>query len=121
LIGIAKTAKVYPRSEGRAPRSHTAPRNPPDFFCFTTEALKIAADVIISSPLPDNEKGAALLVMVPTKAALSQLCRDPGMQSTAGKAAVLAAQSRELISLLGCEAMAHRVAARDLFTGCRPR
>jgi hypothetical protein len=73
LIGIAKTAKAYPRSEGRAPRSHTAPRNAPDFFCFTTEALKIAADVILSSPLPDNQKGAALLVMVPSKAALSQL------------------------------------------------
>jgi hypothetical protein len=74
LIGIAKTAKVYPRSEGRALRSHTDPRNPPDFFCFAAEALQIAEDVIWSSPLTDNDKQEALSTLtVPSRGALSKL------------------------------------------------
>jgi hypothetical protein len=74
MIGIAKTAKVYPSSEGRAVRSHTAPRHPPDFFLFVEEGLRIAADVIQSSPLPEQQKYAALSALeVPTRGALSKL------------------------------------------------
>jgi len=74
MIGIAKTAKVYPSSEGRALRSETAPRDPPDFFSFVDEALEIAADVIESSPLPEQQRyGALSAIAVPSRGALSKL------------------------------------------------
>jgi hypothetical protein len=74
MIGIAKKAKVYPSSEGRALRSHTDPRPPPDFFQFVEEALEIAQDVIRSSPLAEHRKHAALLALpIPTRGALSKL------------------------------------------------
>jgi hypothetical protein len=74
MIGIAKTAKVYPSSEGRALRSQTAPRDAPDFFLFVDEALEIAEDVIESSPLPVEQKYAARSVLkVPSSGALSKL------------------------------------------------
>ena len=74
MIGIAKKAKVYPSAEGRALRSQTAPRRSPDFFEFLIEALKIADEVIMSSPLPDDRKHVALsMLAVPSRGALSKL------------------------------------------------
>jgi hypothetical protein len=74
LIGIAKAAKVYPSTEGRALRSQTAPRDAPDFNVFVDEALEIAEDVIESSPLPEEQKYAALSALeVPSRGALSKL------------------------------------------------
>jgi hypothetical protein len=74
MVGIAKTASVYPRSESRASRSQTAPRRPPDFFYFVDEALAIAEDVIKSSDLTDDRKQAALsMLTVKSRGALSKL------------------------------------------------
>jgi hypothetical protein len=63
LIGIAKRAKVLPSTPGRASRSETAPRLPPPFYNFVTESLEIAIEVIKSSPLPDTEAQAALVIL----------------------------------------------------------
>ena len=60
MIGIAKKARVLPSTPSRAPRSQTAPRLPPAFFNFTIKALAIARSVIKSSPLPEDQKNAAL-------------------------------------------------------------
>jgi hypothetical protein len=74
MIGIAKKARVLPRVPARALRSQTAPRLPPAFFNFVTEALTIARDVIRSSSLPDDRKEAALAVLrVQSNQALSKL------------------------------------------------
>lgn len=74
MLGIAKTAKVYPSAESRALRSQTAPRDPPAFFWFVAEALNIAEDVIQSSPLTDEQKDASLSTLsVPSRAVLSRL------------------------------------------------
>lgn len=74
MLGIAKTAKVYPSAESRALRSQTAPREPPAFFGFVAEALKIAQDVIQSSPVTDEQKDASLSTLwVPNNAVLSRL------------------------------------------------
>ena len=63
MIGIAKTANVLPSTPGRALRSHTAPRSPPAFFEFVVEAIDIAIDVINSSPLPREQKDAAVGIL----------------------------------------------------------
>jgi hypothetical protein len=74
MIGIAKTAKVYPSSEGRALRSQTAPRPPSAFFYFVVEALGIAEKVIQSSALTEDRKQAALSILdVKSRGALSKL------------------------------------------------
>ncbi|MGB8629121.1 MAG: hypothetical protein WCD69_06990 [Xanthobacteraceae bacterium] len=74
MIGIAKRAKVYPSSEGRALRSHTDPRPAPDFFQFVVEALEIAEEVIRSSRLTEDRKYAALSALaIPSRGSLSKL------------------------------------------------
>jgi hypothetical protein len=81
MVGIAKTAGVYPRGESRALRSQTAPRPPPDFFWFVDEALAIAEDVIKSSPMAEDLKQAALsMLTVKSRGALSKL-----VEQTRGK------------------------------------
>jgi hypothetical protein len=74
MIGIAKVAKVLPSTPGRALRSQTAPRSPPAFFEFVTEAVDIAIDVINSSPLLREQKDAAVTILASqTDNALSKL------------------------------------------------
>jgi hypothetical protein len=63
MIGIAKKAKVFPSTPGRAPRSHTAPRSPPAFFQFVIEALAVATAVVNSSPLSVEQKTAAAMIL----------------------------------------------------------
>jgi hypothetical protein len=60
LIGIAKVAKVPPRSQGRKKRSRATRRRPPAFFRFAKRALDIAHVIIDSSPLDRVEKAHAL-------------------------------------------------------------
>jgi hypothetical protein len=60
MIGIAKMARVLPSTPGRA----TKPTLPPAFFAFTKKALAIARDVIESSPVPEDQKKAALLSLL---------------------------------------------------------
>jgi len=74
MIGIAKRAKVLPSTPGRALRSQTAPRLPPNFFKFVVEALAISRDVIKASPLPESKKKAAVLILrVQSEHALSKI------------------------------------------------
>jgi hypothetical protein len=74
MIMIAKKAKVYPRAEGRALRSQTAPRDPPNFFWFVVEALEIAEKVIQSSPLTTTRQEAALSILsIKSRTVLSRL------------------------------------------------
>jgi hypothetical protein len=63
LIGVAKRAQVLPSTPSRALRSQTAPRRPPPFFEFVTEALDIAIEVVKSSSLPKTEMNAVLSVL----------------------------------------------------------
>ena len=63
MIGIAKAAKVIPRTPSRAPRKPTATRPPPAFFNFVVKALEIARNVIKSSALPEEQKKAALAIL----------------------------------------------------------
>jgi hypothetical protein len=63
MIGIAKMAKVFPSTPGRALRSQTAPRCPPAFFVFVGQALEVAIDVIKSSPLSRDQKEAAVTIL----------------------------------------------------------
>src|SRR5262249_3417903 len=73
LIGIAKRANVLPSTPGRALRSQTAPREPPPFFNFVTEALEIAMDVIKSSSLPQSDVDRALVILTPSDSVLTKL------------------------------------------------
>jgi hypothetical protein len=73
LIGIAKRASVLPSIPGRALRSHTAPREPPPFYNFVTEALEIGMDVIKSSSLPPSDIDRALAILAPSEAVLTKL------------------------------------------------
>jgi hypothetical protein len=73
MIGIAKMAKVLPSTPGRAPRSQTAPRQPPVFFNFVKTALAIARDVIRTSPLPHGKQEALLVLQPQSEAALGKL------------------------------------------------
>jgi hypothetical protein len=69
MIGIAKTAKVIPSTPSRAPRKPTATRPPPAFFDFV-----MALRVIKSSPLPVDQKRAALAILrVQSNEALSKV------------------------------------------------
>ena len=61
MIGIAKRARVLPSTPSRAER--TSGRPVPAFLKFVETALAIARDVVESSPLPDNQKSAALLIL----------------------------------------------------------
>jgi hypothetical protein len=73
LLGIAKRARVFPSTPSRAPQKPSAVRRPSAFFEFVIEALKIARDVIASSPLPDRQKAAALTILrVQSNEALSK-------------------------------------------------
>jgi hypothetical protein len=63
LIGIAKRAKVLPRTPSRALLGPVdCPPGPP-FFRFVHEALEIAMEVIGSSTLPDDQIDAALAAL----------------------------------------------------------
>jgi len=73
LIGIAKRANVLPSTPGRALRSQTAPREPPPFYNFVTEALEIAMDVIKSSSLPRSDMDRALDILNPSDSVLTKL------------------------------------------------
>jgi hypothetical protein len=73
MIGIAKRAKILPSTPGRAPRSRTAPRQPPAFFNFVKEALAVARDVIKSSPLPRGKEKALSALRPQSDEALSKL------------------------------------------------
>jgi hypothetical protein len=57
MIGIAKRAKILPSTPQRYMETT---RPPPAFFVFAEQALAIAQDVILSSPIPDGQKHAAL-------------------------------------------------------------
>ena len=61
MIGIAKRARVFPSTPSRAAR--TSGRPVPAFLKFVETALAIARDVIKSSPVPDRQKSAALLIL----------------------------------------------------------
>jgi len=73
MIGIAKSAKVLPSTPGRAPRSQTAPRQPPAFFNFVKAALAIARDVIRSSPLSHGKEEALSILRPQSDEALGKL------------------------------------------------
>jgi hypothetical protein len=73
MIGIAKTAKILPSTPSRA----VAPHSPPAFFNFTKAALAIAREVIKSSPLPEDQRSAALLILrVQSDAALIKIIEE---------------------------------------------
>jgi hypothetical protein len=61
MIGIAKRARVLPSTPSRAAR--TSGRPVPAFLEFVETALAVARDVINSSPVPDDQKNAALLIL----------------------------------------------------------
>jgi hypothetical protein len=57
MIGIAKRAKLLPSTPQRYMETT---RPPPAFFVFVEQALAIAQNVLVSSPIPDDQKYAAL-------------------------------------------------------------
>jgi hypothetical protein len=57
MIGIAKTSKVLPSTPSRRENRRTAVA--PAFFGFLLTALRIARQVIKTSPLPEDVKAAA--------------------------------------------------------------
>lgn len=60
MIGIAKRARVLPSTPQRA----IPPQKPaPAFFQFVRHALTISREVIETSPVPDDRKSAALMIL----------------------------------------------------------
>jgi ribosomal protein S13 len=58
MLGIAKRAHVLPSTPSRAENRQRV--YPPAFFGFVTTALRVARQVIKRSPLPEEQKAAAL-------------------------------------------------------------
>lgn len=72
MIGIVKVANVLPSTPSR--EEHTSGRPPPVFFEFMKFALHVARDLIRSSPLSEDQKGAATRSLyVHSEAALGKL------------------------------------------------
>jgi hypothetical protein len=58
MIGIAKRAGVLPSTPSRSEKRQRV-KSPP-FFQFVTTALRLARQVIRTSPLPSDQQAAAL-------------------------------------------------------------
>ena len=75
MIGIAKRAEVRPSTPSRG--EHTSDQPPPDFFKFLVGALQVAEDVIKTSEISVEQKGAALSILrVQSTQALIKIVED---------------------------------------------